>query len=142
MFRSGRLLVRCDRLSHSLHRFRPLQSQSPEQTVLIFAVFPRPSKSFNICHGCICQGCCLTNWAIADDLMLIRMHSMGNECPQPRKTFQSGLTFFQAGKSHFLRWNFKLRLIFYIYLRYIYSQYTSLEIVPKYECVEKLKQYQ
>jgi hypothetical protein len=30
--------------------FVPLQSESPEHTVLIFAVFPRPSKSFNICQ--------------------------------------------------------------------------------------------
>ena len=63
-------------LSSSLSFF---QSESPEQTALIFAVFPRPSKSFNICHRCICQGCCLTNWAIADDLMLVRMHSMWND---------------------------------------------------------------
>jgi hypothetical protein len=44
-FRSVRLLVRRHRLPHFLRRFCPLQSESLEQTALIFAVFPR-GKTF------------------------------------------------------------------------------------------------
>ena len=68
---------------------------TPEQTALIFAVFPRPSKSFNIC-----QRCCLTNFTIADVGQDIRIrcgtnvHDHGN--------VPSGLTFLQTGKSYFL----------------------------------------
>ena len=65
-------VVNRHRLPHFLRRFSPLQSESPEQTALIFAVFPRTSKSFNIC-----QRCCLTNWAIAD------IWQDAIECPQP-----------------------------------------------------------
>ena len=72
----------------------PLQSESPEQTALIFDVFPRPSKSLNIC-----QCCCFTNWAIADvgqnAFDVERMSTTTENAP-------SGLTFLQAGKSHFL----------------------------------------
>ena len=46
-------VVNRHRLPHFLHRFRPVQSESPEQTALIFA-------------SNICQRCWLTNWAIAD----------------------------------------------------------------------------
>jgi hypothetical protein len=35
-----------------LRRFRPLQSESPEKTALIFTVFSRPSKSFDIYQRC------------------------------------------------------------------------------------------
>jgi hypothetical protein len=76
-------VVNRHRLPHFLRRFSPLQSESPEQTALIFAVFPRPSKSFNIC-----QRCCLTNWAIAyiwqDAFDMERMSTTW----QQRKTFQ------------------------------------------------------
>ena len=93
-FRSVRLLVHRHRLPHFLRRFSPLQSESPEQTALIFAVFPRPSKSFNIY-----QRCCLANWAIADvgqDAFDVERMSTTTE------NVPSGLTFLQASKSHFL----------------------------------------
>ena len=44
MFRSVRLLVRRHRLSHFLHRFRPLQSELPEQTVCL----PKGDKITNM----------------------------------------------------------------------------------------------
>ena len=87
-------VVNRHRLPHFLRRFSPLQSESPEQTALIFAFFPRPSKSFNIC-----QRCCLTNWAIADvgqDAFDVEMnvHNHGKR--------SKWINLLQAGKSHFL----------------------------------------
>ena len=87
-------VVNRHRLPHFLRRFSPLQSESPEQTALIFAVFPRPSKGFNIY-----QRCCLTNLAIADvgqDAFDVERMSTTTE------NVPSGLTFLQASKSHFL----------------------------------------
>ena len=94
-FRSVRLLVRrqsslAASLSSSLSS---LQRESPEQTALISAVFPRPSKSFNTC-----QRCCFTNWEIVN----VGQYAIDVE------NVPSGLTFLQAGKS-------QVRFIFYIY---------------------------